>query len=53
MFEFGSDSRSEAGRKGINNKGMVAYDRTLKKDVFYFYKSVTLILSWLCAYSFT
>ncbi len=39
MFEFGSDSRSEAGRKGINNKGMVAYDRTLKKDVFYFYKA--------------
>ena len=39
MFEFGSDSRSEAGRKGINNKGMVSYDRTLKKDVYYFYRA--------------
>lgn len=39
MFEFGSDSRSEAGRTGINNKGMVSYDRTLKKDVYYFYQA--------------
>lgn len=39
MFEFGSDSRSEAGRKGINNKGMVSYDRKIKKDVFYFYQA--------------
>lgn len=39
MFEFGSDSRSEAGRKGINNKGMVSYDREVKKDVFYFYQA--------------
>ena len=39
MFEFGSDSRSEAGRTGINNKGMVSYDRTLKKDVYYFFQA--------------
>ena len=39
MFEFGSDSRSEAGRTGVNNKGMVSYDRTLKKDVYYFYQA--------------
>lgn len=39
MFEFGSDSRDEAGRRGINNKGMVSYDRTYKKDVFYFYQA--------------
>lgn len=39
MFEFGSDGRSEAGRKGINNKGLVTYDRKTKKDAFYFYKA--------------
>lgn len=39
MFEFGSDSRNDAGRAGTNNKGIVSYDRTIKKDVFYFYKA--------------
>lgn len=39
MFEFGSDGRSEAGRKGINNKGLVTYDRKIKKDVFFFYQA--------------
>lgn len=39
MFEFGSDSRNDAGRMGTNNKGIVSYDRTIKKDVFYFYKA--------------
>lgn len=39
MFEFGSDKRANAGRQGTNNKGIVSYDRTLKKDSFYFYKA--------------
>ncbi|MEI3325825.1 MAG: hypothetical protein V8R64_04990 [Thomasclavelia sp.] len=39
MFEFGSDSRSEAGKKGINDEGMVSCERTLKKDVYSFYRA--------------
>lgn len=39
MFEFGSDGRGNAGRAGTNNKGIVSYDRTIKKDSFYFYKA--------------
>lgn len=39
MFEFGSDGRGNAGRQGTNNKGIVSYDRTIKKDSFYFYKA--------------
>ncbi len=39
MFEFGSDSRADPGRQGTNNKGIVSYDRTIKKDVYYFYKA--------------
>ncbi len=39
MFDFGSDSRDEGGQKGINNKGLVTFDRTVKKDSFYLYKS--------------
>ncbi|MEQ2457545.1 discoidin domain-containing protein, partial [Flavonifractor hominis] len=40
MFEFGSDGRTTTpDRLGINTKGVVAYDRALKKDCFYFYKA--------------
>lgn len=39
MFDFGVDNRNEAGYPGINNKGLVSYDRQTKKDVFYFYKA--------------
>lgn len=39
MFEFGSDNRPDPGRQGTNNKGIVSYDRTIKKDVYYFYKA--------------
>ena len=38
-FDFGVDSRSEGDRDGINDKGMVLRDRTVKKDAFYWYKS--------------
>ncbi len=40
MFDFGSDSRNEGGVKGRNNKGLVTFDRSTKKDAFYFYKSI-------------
>lgn len=40
FFDFGSDFRDEGGVKGRNNKGLVTFDRAIKKDAFYFYKSV-------------
>lgn len=39
MFDFTSYWRNEGGIKGRNNKGLVTYDRTVKKDSFYFYKA--------------
>lgn len=40
MFDFGSDMRDEGGIKGRNNKGLVTFDRKIKKDAFYFYKTL-------------
>jgi len=39
MFDFASDGRDEGGVKGRNNKGLVTYDRKVKKDAFYLYKA--------------
>ena len=39
MFDFGCDARDEGGVKGRNNKGLVTFDRKLKKDPFYLYKA--------------
>ncbi|MGC3978575.1 MAG: DUF4982 domain-containing protein [Paludibacteraceae bacterium] len=39
MFDFASDSRSEGGQPGINDKGLVTHDRKLKKDAFFIYKA--------------
>lgn len=38
-FDFASDGRSEGDRAGINDKGLVTYDRLHKKDAFYWYKA--------------
>lgn len=38
-FDFASDGRSEGDRAGINDKGLVTYDRLTKKDAFYWYKA--------------
>ncbi len=40
MFDFGSSVRNEGGSKGMNCKGLVTFDRNVKKDAFYYYKSV-------------
>ncbi|MGL6312847.1 glycoside hydrolase family 2 protein [Vibrio sp. WXL103] len=40
FFDFGSDMRNEGGVAGRNNKGLITFDRAIKKDAFYFYKSV-------------
>jgi beta-galactosidase len=39
MFDFASDMRDEGGVKGRNNKGLVTYDRKIKKDSFFVYKA--------------
>ncbi|RTE09192.1 glycoside hydrolase family 2 protein [Paenibacillus whitsoniae] len=39
MFDFGASHRDEGGVKGRNNKGLVTYDRKMKKDAFYLYKA--------------
>ena len=37
--DFQSSIRNEGGKPGINDKGLVTYDRKIKKDAFYFYKA--------------
>ncbi|MEI6555535.1 MAG: glycoside hydrolase family 2 TIM barrel-domain containing protein [Paludibacter sp.] len=39
MFDFGAAHRNEGDRPGINDKGLVTFDRKNKKDAFYFYKA--------------
>ncbi|WP_049973910.1 glycoside hydrolase family 2 [Azospirillum sp. B4] len=39
MFDFASDSRTEGDMIDTNDKGLVSYDRRVKKDVFFFYKA--------------
>lgn len=39
MADFGSASRSEGGKEGQNQKGLITIDRKLKKDAFYLYKA--------------
>ncbi len=39
MFDFGSTNRNEGGVLGINTKGLVTFDRQIRKDPFYFYKA--------------
>lgn len=39
MFDFASDSRREGEFAGMNDKGLVTYDRKTRKDAYYFYKA--------------
>ena len=39
MFDFSSDSRREGDLTDINEKGLVSYDRRIRKDAFYFYRA--------------
>jgi beta-galactosidase len=39
MFDFASDSRNEGDGPGRNDKGLVTYDRQVRKDSFYWYKA--------------
>lgn len=38
-FDFASDGRNEGSQPGINDKGMITFDRSIKKDIFYLYKA--------------
>ena len=37
--DFSSSVREEGDRNGVNDKGLITYDRSIKKDAFYFYKA--------------
>lgn len=39
MFDFGAAHRTEGDRPGINDRGLVTFDRKVRKDAFYFYKA--------------
>lgn len=38
-FDFASDGRNEGAQPGINDKGLITFDRSVKKDAFYIYKA--------------
>ena len=38
-FDFAADARNEGGVQGRNNKGLVTYDRKIKKDAYFIYKA--------------
>ena len=39
MFDFAADARREGGKNGINDKGLVTRDRTVRKDTYEFYRA--------------
>lgn len=39
MFDFGANIRNEGGMKGRNNKGLITYDRKIKKDAYFMYQA--------------
>jgi hypothetical protein len=39
MFDFAADARDQGGEPGMNHKGLVTFDRKIKKDSFYLYKA--------------
>jgi beta-galactosidase len=39
MFDFASDGRDEGDRPGRNDKGLVTYDRRVKKDAYWYYRA--------------
>lgn len=39
MFDFAADARDQGGEPGMNHKGLVTFDRQIKKDSFFLYKA--------------
>ncbi|HEX9784552.1 MAG TPA: glycoside hydrolase family 2 TIM barrel-domain containing protein, partial [Opitutaceae bacterium] len=51
MFDFASDSRDEGDHTGRNDKGLVTFDRKVRKDAFFYYKSnwsIEFVLNITC-----
>lgn len=38
-FDLASDGRSEGDRPGMNDKGLVSYDRKVRKDAYFWYQA--------------
>ncbi|WP_177497476.1 glycoside hydrolase family 2 protein [Pseudomonas sp. Hp2] len=38
-FDLASDGRHEGDRPGINDKGLVSYDRSVRKDAYFWYQA--------------
>ena len=39
MFDFAADARNQGGEPGMNHKGLMTFDRKIKKDSFYLYQA--------------
>ena len=39
MYDFGADARNQGGDPGKNHKGLVTFDRKIKKDAYYIYRA--------------
>lgn len=39
MFDFAADAREQGGEPGMNHKGLITFDRKVRKDSFYLYKA--------------
>jgi beta-galactosidase len=54
-FDFASDGRDEGDTPGRNDKGLVTYDRQIRKDAFYFYKAnwTTNPMVYITGHTFT
>jgi hypothetical protein len=54
-FDFASDGRSEGDTPGRNDKGLVTYDRKVRKDAFYYYKAnwTTNPMGYITGHTFT
>jgi beta-galactosidase len=55
MFDFAVDSRNEGDTPGRNDKGLVTYDRQVRKDAFYWYKAnwTTSPMVYITGHTFT
>ncbi len=54
-FDFASDGRNEGDTPGRNDKGLVTYDRQVRKDAFYYFKAnwTTNPMVYITGHTFT
>ena len=55
MFDFAADGRNEGNAPGRNDKGLVTYDRQIRKDAFYWYKAnwITNAMVYITGHTFS